>query len=716
MTRKCFILSALTSLLLAASCSKVFDSPGSAGGSTVEIVLSTQSATKADYPANGFDVNEFQVELINQQGVIFKRWSTFAECKGTKIPMNVGTFKVRALYGDSTEVGFNAFYFIGEETFEVRQGENNSTVSVVCKPGNSKVAVEWGPNVAENYRDWSVDVYNIEHRTKHLVFEKTTDEAGYIISGQLALRVDLVDMNGNVTSRYSNPFKAAPADFLTLKLDSGKLPDGGITLDFSVDYGTNDIGKDIELPGFLLPSDAPTLNDNQSFATPVIEGTVDGERLDVSLSAPGKIAECVLTINSGYLNNVLGLPATVDLVNTPADVKAQLTAAGLEWTNLLGAELGLVNFKKLSSKIPYDLDNAAANEHNFSISLVDETGKPATASYKLVIKPAEISIENVSNSDTWSHSTIVTLVAVKGSAVQLYPEVSKDGVNWTVPAYTSSVSGRNAVCTVSGLDAGQAYKVRGRYYNHATETVKSFTTEGASQVLNAGFEDYHYVDKTKQGVFMTHRWRIYYPWAENASASQKGWGGNFDETTAAPGTDGYTAGKCMFSTYYEGGAHSGSKTAVMRNVWIGSTSSAISIGATGLVKTCGKLWLSNDGSSEGRSHNDRPTKISFWYKYAPYDTDYCKAYAEVLSGSTVIATGEFSTGSSISAWSQATISLSYSRTDLKATSVRLKFQSSTASEPPVKKLTDETINGVEYNDCHLGSKFSIDDVLFVYEK
>lgn len=130
----------------------------------------------------------------------------------------------------------------------------------------------------------------------------------------------------------------------------------------------------------------------------------------------------------------------------------------------------------------------------------------------------------------------------------------------------------------------------------------------------------------------------------------------------------------------------------------------------------------SEHKSLGHSFNTRPLGLSFWYKYKPYKTDAFKVLVEVKSGETVIAAGEYvpeAYSSEDLEYQQHTISLEYTNSLLKATSISVQFLST--------NKTSFTENDLQKNgtltltDCadswnaHFGSFLKIDDVELIYE-
>lgn len=716
------------------SCSKIAVSVGDEENQgSVRFVISPDftNVTKADVDANILTGDMFRLELVNSEGTVFKRWDPFTQM-GETVPMNTGTFTARASFGDPLGVGFNEYYYYGETTFTVQQ-QKTAQVKVEASLANTKVKVVFGNNIKELYPDYSAYLYNIDSPSDRLVFGKDCTEAGYITSGQLILGVDVVDKDGKEGFfKISSPITAEPKDFLTLSVDTKEIQPGQVSVNITIDNTTKEISTSITIPlgGNWLPKSAPKFAADGFDATNnYTKSLVEGLSLDyatVSINAEYGIQSCTMEVlESPYLlENGSEWPASkLDLSDLTETQILKLKKYGLLWTvDMKDKPLASVSFLELAKKLPYI--PGSTNRHKFQMTVVDAKGKKATSQiYQINISKANISIEPVNDLDSWSHSTIATLKvnsAKEGNPELLFPQVSLNGTDWITPSYTSSVEGNKVICSISDLEAGKTYQVRAAY-NRQGSAAESFKTESASQVGNNSFEDFYRQDFSYRPVFSKYTRYEYYPWNKDATDANKYWATNNKTTCREPGTDAYQNAKQFFSVNYTSVAHSGSKAVEMRNLAVGSDAATPSTLLNTIV--CGQIWLTTNGdeNTEGRTHKDRPTAMEFWYKYSPYSSDYCKAVVELYAGAQKIAEGSFSTNATVSTWTKAVVDLNYSNTNVKADKLTIKFQSSTQSgDAPYKTKQTVTVYNsdktLSFENVAVGSLFTVDDVILIYDK
>lgn len=704
-------------VLLAFSCSRREDNIYGPGMGGIRIDLATQApATRAELENGSLNADDFKVEIINSQGVIFKRWATFAEYKAqesTAVQMNAGgPYTLRATLGDSTASGWNSWFFKGEQQFTVLPQET-VTVAAVCRMANIKVAVKYGENVLSEYTSYETTVTN---RRGSLVFDMAhKDEAGYMPADPLTVDVALTDKNGKTWYfRNGSEISAAPGDFITLNLDTDAVPTQNIGLTITVDRTTNDSTVVVELPSYMLPKDAPVLSpETGGFDSEGNLSMVEGiePNANISYEAVSGLAGCVMTVNSSYLKS-LGWPETLDFFNLSASDKNIIDRDGLVYSVEDGLKMGSIDLSAVARKFSY-VEDAAANVHSFTIKLTDKMGKTTEATFKITPVKAEISLGEIAEGNVWAvRLENVVLSTSNGDVSLLYPEVMAEGGSWVKPQYTSSVSGTSNTVTITGLTPGTKYSVRARYNNGVSADVREVTTEAAQQVENAGFEEWseweYYVNKSGlfwgDDVYQTN----YAPYQQE---STKWWDSNNSETTPGDRTNTGATYKSFPMVSYVGGRNGGRAAQMML---IAISNSATSGTAPSPTVGFGKVFTGVYGGVQGRSFASRPSKLNFWYKYSSFESDSFKAYISVKNGDTVIGEATYSSSDSRSEWTQMSVDIAYSRTDLKADTIYIEFVSASDSNKWQYNMSI-AYGGDKTANVHGGSILTVDDIELIYE-
>lgn len=714
-----FFLCTLTAVLSCSRNSEDFFFERGKGGIRLTLDTDYAVATKADVEEGPVEPDNFKIEIINSKGVIFKRWKTYTDYKSEEnqaFVMNAGgPYRIRATYGDSLASGFNALFFKGEEEFMVVPQETVD-LSVVCRMANVKVAVVYGENIKKDYTDFNV---NVKNSRGSLDFGKDCTEAGYLPVGDLSVTMELTDTEGKKWYfRNKSEISAAAGDFITLRMDTKKIPEMEVGVSITIDKTTDDHTVTVNLPSYMLPADAPYFTPvgfaQENKTVTFVEGT-SPENASVNITAESGLQTCVMKVNSAYLINTLGWPSEIDFMNITPDVRNILSRDGVLYTDgMAGCTLANIDLKGLAKVFKYT-DVAEDNTHSFTVTVTDAVGKSAEAAYYMVPVLAQKTVEDIPAADVWAVKAYVSMTT-DGNPENLFPEISSDGISWTKPEYDQvSVDGNVRKVLIKGLTPGTAYSVRAGYNSYSSEVFKSMTTEAALQVGNAGFEDWsewkYYVNNsslfgTGEDVYLSN----YAPYREEAS---RNWNCNNSETTPGDRTNTSATYKSFPMVTYVTG-RTGDRAAQVATIAISNTATNITCPMPRSI-VAGRLFTEESSSASGVNFASRPSSLSFYYKYDSYNSDTFKVYICVKNGETVIAEG-IATPSAAGDWTYCKVDLTYSETSLTAQSIYIELKSSSSSgEPPWTTKRTITYGGTNTAGVHGGSVLTVDDIELIYE-
>lgn len=313
----------------------------------------------------------------------------------------------------------------------------------------------------------------------------------------------------------------------------------------------------------------------------------------------------------------------------------------------------------------------------------------------------------------------------------------KDGEVWKVWP-NQSYDSEKGLFLLTGMGEGAtdtngvAYTLRAAYKRSGEVVTYSgelpITTEAKTQIPNSGFDDW-YTDSKKQwsvGLFKNIKWFFYYPFQQGDEGHW--WSTNNERAQAWTVAPVYVT-TCPAVIYTYDTRTGEGKAAEIHTSGSGGEYASTSTSMYPESAFAGSIFIGSyswsdksEHKSLGHSFNTRPLGLSFWYKYKPYKTDAFKVLVEVKSGETVIAAGEYvpeAYSSEDLEYQQHTISLEYTNSLLKATSISVQFLST--------NKTSFTENDLQKNgtltltDCadswnaHFGSFLKIDDVELIYE-
>lgn len=722
MSKKIFVPVLFMLLVLTVSCSRKEETLYSPGMGGVMIDLTADlPATKAEVMDDlQLDPDDFQVEVINSAGVIFKRWSTFAEYKsqeGAGFQMNAGgPYRIRAVYGDSTASGFQALFFMGEQEFTVVP-QQTTEVAVVCSMGNARIAVEYGENIREDYTDFRTIVYS---NRGSVIFGKDESRSGYIHAGELSVYVELTDAAGE--KKYfmnGSGITAAAGDYITLKVDTQPIEKENVSLTVIVDSSTDRKDVGVTLPSFMLPADAPEMTaaftaEGESIS--FVEGVLpEGDPFVVDMNVPAGIYSLKVSVSSS--NPELAWASDMDLLDLTEEQKSKLSDAGFTVPDLYRSRTQKIDFSSIAMLVRVLEDGSG---QSLGIKVTDGLGKTADGIWELAPRPASKSISPVGDGNVWARRVYNVTMTTDGNPEYLYPLVKAEGSeDWVRPAFTESVSEGSKTVTITGLEPSTKYQVVAAYVDNAniSEEVREFTTEVEQQVGNAGFEDFYSEDYLVRDALVGSDLyqKIYYPWATGESSI---WDTNNTESLVelSWSNDNLNYRSISVVSYVRG--YKGDKAAQIIAACVGNYNTSGTT-AAGTRKTVGgKLYLKDGGCA----FDSRPSKLTFYYKYLPrlddsHSSDTFRVLLQLKNGEEVIGTAQsdYTYSQEVGDWTKAEVTVNYSNTTKKATTVYIEIRQSINDEPvyninvPVPIYDGSSIN------AHAGSILTIDDIELIYE-
>ena len=269
------------------------------------------------------------------------------------------------------------------------------------------------------------------------------------------------------------------------------------------------------------------------------------------------------------------------------------------------------------------------------------------------------------------------------------------------------------------------YLVRALYRDEIVSETNDVELEVPTQLPNSGMEDWYIETKTKSSTwpFPDKTYYTFHPYLEG-SANSSWWDTNNDKAQGGTvvGTIWYEG--CFASCVsYTNDAHEGLKAALMYVSGCGDGYANTSGSYVGGAMV-GSLFLGSydSGIVQGHSFASRPTSLSFWYKYKPYNSDAFKVVVSLKNGEKEIATGTYEPqaySEEDNGYAQATVNFNYSDETEKPTTICVQFLASnktSLSSDDFEKGTTITYPVVGNWTVHMGSVLKVDDISLVYDK
>ena len=170
------------------SCKKETSNLPTKGKGYLSLQLSQNGTMiEAEGSLKSTNVNDFVVELYNQNNVLIKSYSKLSDVPA-KIELDKGEYYVVAYSTNSKKAAFDNPTYFGQSDHLVIAGNDQKTAVVKCYISNVKVSVVYSDSVKTRFYDYSVKVYN---QTDTLQYSKDDTREGFFSAGNLSIEAHL---------------------------------------------------------------------------------------------------------------------------------------------------------------------------------------------------------------------------------------------------------------------------------------------------------------------------------------------------------------------------------------------------------------------------------------------------------------------------------------------------------------------------------------------
>lgn len=650
------------------------------------------------------------------------------------IPLRAGFYDITATYGDNPVLALDAPYYEGTtENIEVR-AKGTTEVTIPCRVANALVSVRYEnlEKINATYSNYYVEV-GIEGQedTVHIA---DTKKSAYFQAGSTP-KLTFVGQRSDGGESISIPLtdesipttlQAGEHLILTLRmspeaqLEIGKAEVTTVTVEETLKPEWLPKPK-IEAMGFT---------DNKlTFAE------TEKKEASLQLNLASALQDLKLTFQfQDPQFAALNERTEGYLLSVPADKEAVETALNITLPNVGDTE-GHIDLTPLLAQLQAKTDAATTNTFTLGVKSNNRWSNEdnqSDSTYTLVCNRPQFSIA-VQPENVWSKQfTIDEPTVTAGDA-----EILKEKL---IYQYKEKGANENAWQTCSNRllqtfathPTNRNYQVRAFYREGIVSDTVNVELEEPTQLPNSGMEEW----STEKGeeFRVSDSWTKkktyyrFYPysngesdiwWATNNQRSQDG---NIILGMGHP----VCFAPCV--SYNEGTKHGGNRSALIYTSGHGGgyTSTGEAIYAAGAI--AGNLFIGKynwsdktETITQGHTFAVRPTHLKFWYKYVPKNEDVFQAYIELKNGEDLVASGTFepAASSTESDWTEATITLNYVDSPLKATSIYVRFLSTTKtsfSESDFNRDKSITFPVMGDWNAHIGSMLYIDDISLVYDK
>lgn len=654
---------------------------------------------------------------------------------GKTIPASAGLYTLTATCGDNPVLALDAPYYKGEErSVEVTEGET-TLVEVKCSVANALTSVIY--DEPEKFNDlYSSYALKIAVGNQSVsIGPSQTYKSAYYQAGTIPVFqfVGMLKDNGQEVSttldderlKDAATFAAGKHCKLTLKV---KPAESGVILTVGkVEVETVSISETI--PVEWLPKPKITAEGFEGNTLTFAE--TESKTASIKLNTSSALQDLKFKFNFS------------DERFAAFSQEYQLSTLSEEYRTKIETELG-ISLPTIGETSPIiQLDNLIARLQTNAGEMTNNTiemdvlannrwsseDETADRIYTLKCNKPEFSV-SVDAANCWSREfTIDEITVTTGNKEIIENDLVYqyyDGANWVECTTREAEKGRTQQFqeTANNIHT-KTYKVRALYRGVIASTEAEATLEAPEQLSNAEMEEWYIEEKKKSGTwpFRDKTYYTFHPYTEgNASAAW--WDTNNDKAQGGTYALGIWYEGCFASCVsYTEDAHEGTKAALMYVSGCGdgyANTSGTYVGGA----MVGSLFVGkyNSGIVQGHDFVSRPSSLSFWYKYKPYNTDAFKVVVSLKNGDKDIATGIYEPtaySAEDSEYQQATVQLNYNEDGGKATTICVQFLASNKTELSQNDFAlGTTITYPVIGDwtVHMGSILKVDDISLIYDK
>lgn len=656
--------------------------------------------------------------------------------KSGTIPAAAGTYTVTATFGENPVLALDDPYYKGEKTGVVVKDGETTSVNISCSVANALATIFYADTAKfdEMYSSYGVEVKvnNYNYNYSVTIGDGTKESAYYQVGSKptFTFKGVLKGNNKEVSKVLENDLLSSASTFeagqhckLTLSMEA--TASGLVPTISKAEATTVTINETIPMEWLPAPKVSATGFDENKTLTIYETVAPDAASIDFEVAQPLQDLSFTLNFEDEQFTS---LNKDYQLSTMTDEEKIALSDAGITLP-LIGSNEPKITFSQaFNARLLSKNDGVVNNTITInSVQANDRENKDeAPLTYTIAVHKPEFTV-NVLEGNIWSKTFTAeeisvsegkgNLETIKKNLVYQYQEA--DGI-W------QDFGNQDARQQVfAEHPQNRNYKVRALYRNVLASNEVDVELESQDQLQNSGMEDWYIETKKKSGTwpFEDKTYYTFHPYTTGA-ANSSWWDTNNDKAQGGTYALGIWYEGCFASCVsYTEDAHSGSKAALMYLSGCGDGKANTSGTYVGGAMV-GSLFIGsyNGGIVQGHDFGVRPTALTFWYKYKPYNSDAFKVVISLKNGEKEIATGTYEPTAYSSEdieYQQASVNFNYSVENEKATTICVQFLASNKTDLSKNDFnmgTTITYPVIGNWTVHMGSILKIDDISLVYDK
>lgn len=637
-----------------------------------------------------------------------------------------GNYTLTAHCGSNPILAWDAPYYEGSTEATVND-RGYTPVTIPCRVANALLSVRFSnPSLFEQlYSDYGVTVQNGDYSLR--ITPDNSSLSAYFPAGNKPV----ISFSATLLSNGSQVSFSLDQDLTDiLPLQAGQHA----TLTLSASNAAFTIEKievvdttiDATVPDSWLP--CPKVNGFDAISYVETNDAPSGAEISYSASRPIQAMELTFHFEDPQYANMNNKTFVLNALTE--EERTQLANIGLTTLPQFGVDKeGTFNFSPLIGTLQTNAGTTTVNTISLRVKANDRWSdeKTAAAKYQVTVEKPEFGVI-IYPGDIWTKEFTITPIANsdvrKGNfdviSNNLVYQYSTDGTQW------SNVN--NSTLLQNNMSPGQQVQVRALYRQAVSSDVKVFNM--CEQIPMPYGDMELWTDKT-QTLYLGSK--AVWPFITKVNVTAHSPNNNIWSCVNQKTFEGSPNVKSTYnlnpSTYRVDG-RSGYAAALRTVGWDNDAGNA---SLTPIYHiSAGKIFIGTYSFTHkkgpevynyGMEYVSRPTHITAWYTYSPYNSDSFKAWVVLENRDDAndikrIGYGELSNGNSVSSFTQLTIPIVYDEQykQYKVTHAYVVFSSSANCSDDEDTETNNLKGMVSTGDYHNGSVFIIDDIAFRYDK
>lgn len=712
MMNKQIIFSFVMGLLLLVGCQNEEENNIGDSGFFVSLANDVEVTTKSTPEELGEPyTTQFKLKVVDQATGVVKYSGNYKN--GLFINTPAGSYTVTAECGSNPVLALDKPYYLGEAEGTVTEGQK-TTVQIPCKVANALTSVMFnnstsGQSFEEDFADYYVQVavdtdnshsystnVNVTKNGKSAYYQAGTMPKytfyGIMKEGGAEYKCELTN------DKFNDPANFAAGTNLVLTLSMAKVEAGLKVVVEKVEVSKVDINETIPLEWLSKPK----LETSSAFTNNAIS-VVETETVSnatIKLKTASALQDLKMKFSFAD-KQFSGLNEKEYLLSDATDKATVEEILGITLPEV-GTTNGSLDFTSVVNRLQTNNGTTTVNtieldaKANNRWSSEDEQ---TSRLYTLTCEKPEFGV-HVSPSNIWTME--LTMDKLTKDYVQKgdFDVINKD-IKYQFSSDNSSWEDLNDDLRKAGLSPNQKYYVRALYRNAIPSTVAEVKTYPQIALVNGNLSAYS-ITRGKDG------------------SATKNYGAEY-EWTAWTTLNETTAGYCIWTAY---SYNSRSGTRPSSDVRAGSEDNTsawiITVGyGYGGTNNSPKSVTPSELKYTASSFESRPSALSFYYKYAPYDNDKSDISIQLYSDDELLGEGVLQESSTISSYQNAKVTIDYTnytnKKELKPNKIVILFKSGFNTSVESRESGNLTSSNTA-NPKFRGSELYIDDISLIYDK